>query len=209
MVTSTADAIFELRPQPFSKGQMIQLGHHWAWILVTGIIYIALGTFAFTMPIASTFGITMAIGVIAIIAGVVHLVQAIRLRKEVGTGTRFLQSFLSVIVGGLMLRWPEGGMFGLALLLSFYFFVSAATQWILFSAVKPIGGYVWGLLSSILTFCLGAFIIFTFPLSALWVPGALFGIDLFFAGAAMIGLALSVRHLRKEISTVGAAKSVA
>lgn len=188
----------ELHPLFPSIDAIKRLGQHWGWILATGVVYVVLGALAFSMPAASTFGLTVTLACLLIVSGAAHFVQAIRLRREVGAGTRFLLAIFSMLVGGLMLRWPDGGMLSIALLLSFYFLISAATQWILFSAIKPIGVYGWGLVSSFMTFLLGVYIIATFPFSAIWVPGALLGIDLVFGGATMIGFAFALRRAHRQ-----------
>lgn len=170
------------------------LGKNWKWLVATGVLYIILGVIAFSMPVASTIGLTFALGIILLIGGGFHLVHAFQLRHHHGAPTRFLQSAIAIITGALMLRYPGGGMLALAMALSFYFFVSAAAQWLLFISVYPHSGSAWGLVSSVISFLLGVFIVVTFPFSAVWVPGLLLGIDLLFGGAAMIALAMSIRQ---------------
>ncbi len=94
-----------------------------------------------------------------------------------------------------MFRYPDTGMLGISLALSFYFLLAATAKWIVYMSVRPAKGWGWGLASSMMSFALGVLIIVTFPFSALWVPGTLLGIDLIIAGAVMIGASFSVRKL--------------
>jgi aquaporin Z len=182
-----------------SEKEIAALGQHWGWILATGIVYVLLGFWAISLPVASTVGLTIGLAAVLIVGGIVRLVQAIRLRHRHGMALRFFQSALAIVVGGLMLRYPSGGMMFIALSLSFYFFTSAVTQWIFFSAAKPYQGRWWGIASSIVSFILGVFIILTFPFSALWVPGTFLGIDLIFAGAGMMGFSFVGRKLHRNL----------
>jgi uncharacterized membrane protein HdeD (DUF308 family) len=171
--------------------QTENLSGEWGWILATGIAYVLLGAVALAMPVASTLGLTITLAAVLLVGGCLHLLQSIQVSRRDGASVRFVQSALAIITGGLILRYPEGGMLALALALSFYFFIGAAAQWILFTALRSEPGAGWGLLSAVTSLLLGVFVLATFPISAVWIPGTLLGIDLIFAGSAMIGLAWS------------------
>lgn len=181
--------------------EVARLGQHWGWMFASGVLYLLLGIFALNMPIASTLGLTFAIGGVLVVSGAIQLVQAFRLRNHSAAALRFLQSFVSLLVGGLMLRYPGGGMLGIALALSFYFFLSAAFQFTVYSGLRPMRGSGWGLVSAILTFALGIYMVFTFPASALWVPGLLLGIDLIFAGVGLMSLSWAIHKMDQQIMT--------
>ena len=131
-------------PKAMSTQEIALLGQSWRWILAAGIIYVLLGAVAFSLPMASTLGLTFGLAALLLIGGLTHLIHAIKLRRRRGGGARFFQSFVAIVAGGLMLRYPGGGMVGLALALSFYFFISAAAQWILFTSIRPHPGWGWG-----------------------------------------------------------------
>jgi len=171
-------------------------GHEWVWVLITGIVYILLGFFAISVPVASTIGVTYGLAAVLIVGGIIHFVHAVQLRHGRGGITRFFQSIIAVVTGLLMALYPGAGMQGVALALSFYFFLGAAANWILYFAMRPHRGWGWGIASSILSFALGVYILWTFPFSALWIPGTLLGIDLVMAGSMMIGFSLSIRKIR-------------
>jgi uncharacterized membrane protein HdeD (DUF308 family) len=179
-----------------SLRDMSELSNHWGWMLAASLCFIILGTVAFSMPLASSIGVTYGIAGLFLAGGAVHLIQAIQLSRKRGSLTRFFQSILSLVVGGLILRYPEGGMLSIAVALSFYFFISAAAQFILATSLRAYQG--WGYLGALISFSLGVYIIFTFPFSAMWVPGTLLGVDLVFAGATLMGLAFTLRAFRNK-----------
>jgi len=174
------------------------LGKHWGWMLTAGILYIVLGLVALSLPVASTFGLTIALGAMWTVYGVVHLLQAIKLRHEQGGLMRFMQSLLALAAGLVMVLSPGIGMLSISLILSFYFFMGAVMQWMLARSVAPGGARVWVYLSSLASLLLGLYILFTFPVSALWVPGTLLGIEFVFSGVSLSGFAVSVRRLHIE-----------
>jgi uncharacterized membrane protein HdeD (DUF308 family) len=175
--------------------EIAHIGKNWPWLLVMGFIYLILGAIAFTMPVATTAGLTLAIGLLLIILGVAQLVQAVRLRHRHGGFTRVLQCVLSLLAGGMILRYPEGGMLSISLVLGFYFLISATAQAALAWSLRQHKIYWWGIVGATASFLLGLYILFTFPFSALWIPGLVLSIDMIASGAALIGFAFTAREV--------------
>jgi len=184
--------------QSASVEEMAHLGKGWIWFFVVGLIYVALGAAAFSMPVTSTVTLTFALSAMLIVGGIALLVQAIQLRHRHGAIARFLRSLITLVAGGLMFRYPGGGMLGIALLLSFYFFMSGAVQANIAFSLRPHRGWGWTLLSSACSFALGIYIVATFPFSAIWVPGLLLGVDLVVAGFAMIAFAFAAHSIARS-----------
>jgi uncharacterized membrane protein HdeD (DUF308 family) len=179
-------------------GMQNKIGEHWIWALTTGVLLILLGGFGLTMPVPSTVGLTFAIATLLLASGAIQLVHAVKMWKHRGETIRFLQAFLALAGGGLIFRYPESGVLGIALVLSLYFIISAAMQVALYMSLVREPSRYWVLLSSISSFVIGVYLIATFPFSALWVPGLLVGVDLIFAGVSLIGLAISARSTHKR-----------
>jgi uncharacterized membrane protein HdeD (DUF308 family) len=170
----------------------------WVWVLISGMLLAFLGAIAFSLPVVSTIGVTYGLASVLIAGGIILFFHAVQLRHESGGVTRFFQSLLSLITGLIMVRYPDTGMMGISLALSFYFFLAATAKWIVYMSVRPARGWGWGIASSMASFALGVLIIVTFPFSALWIPGALLGIDLVVAGAAIMGASFSIRKISHD-----------
>jgi uncharacterized membrane protein HdeD (DUF308 family) len=54
--------------------------------------------------------------------------------------------------------------------------------------------WVWIVISGLITLLLGVIILVHWPVSSLWTLGIFLGVDLVFAGASWIGLALGLRN---------------
>lgn len=175
----------------------VVLGRKWAWMAFTGAVCIVLGLAAIATPLVTSVSVSFGVGAILIVSGIIHLIQAIRLKNDHGNWARFAQSILMMLVGALILNNPIGGMLGLTVALSFYFFSSAIVSWNL-AGMMPRDMQFWGRLNALTSFILGVFIVATLPLSAFWVPGTFLGIDLFFAGIYLIGFAITTRDLQRK-----------
>lgn len=182
--------------------KMKHLSQHWGWVLAFGCLYLGLGLVSFAMPVASSLALAKTIGALLVVSGLIQLTHAIQLRRESGSGGRYFQSILSVIAGGLMLRFPDAGLFAITITLAFYFFLGAFAKWTMALAVRPNRGWGWVLTSAIASIILGAYVVASLPWAALWVPGTLLGIDFVFAGLSMIRLSTELRHLRSDVRTL-------
>lgn len=181
------------------RNDLARIGKNWSWLTVGGISFIILGVAAYIWPIASTVTLTLALGWFFLIGGVMRLVQAVQLRKDVGNGWRVFDACLSLAAGVLLLRYPGGGMLAVALAMIFFFFMSAVTKGSVALATRPLPGSGWAFFSAICSLALGVYMIATFPVSAMWVPGALLGIDFVVYGVSLIGVSFSFRKLHREI----------
>jgi len=177
-----------------------RMGRNWGWVLVAGVAYIVIGIFAFNWPISSTIGLTFALGVLFVVTGIVQGIHSIQFRKEAGIGWRIFQTVAALAAGILMLRFPGAGMLGVAIAMTFYFFVSAAAKGVLSMGMYPHKGWGWALTSAVASFLLGFYIMSTFPISALWVPGVILGIDLVVMGISLIGFSFSLKKVHQRIS---------
>lgn len=191
----TLFGLFDKVPGLDAQDSTANLGRRWGWLLAVGIIYIPLGIIALMMPAASTLGITVALGALLIVSGIVQMVHAYRLRHDQGGVMRILRSLLSMAIGAMILWMPMAGMLGVAILLCFYFFVGAAVQWTHASVMAPKNIQTWEYLSACASFILGAYIIISFPMSALRVPGVLLGLEFIILGINYIGFAFAARKL--------------
>jgi len=186
--------------------QLDRLARGWGWFLAAGIAYIILGVIAYGWPVASTVTLTFFLGMILIVGGIVHAIEAVRLKGETGSGSRAFQAVVGFAAGVLMLRYPGTGMMGITLALAFYFFSSAGTKGVVAFGMRPHKGWGWALFSAAVSFALGVYILASFPTSALWVPGFLLGVEFVVYGASLIGFSLNLKNVHGR---VGEVKSIA
>ena len=99
---------------------------NWGWLLGLGIVFILAGVFAFAMPLASTLAVTIVVAIALIVAGVVQIIQAWRMRSWGDFAWQLLIGIV-ILVGGIAIYLnPVAGTLALTLIAGAAFIASAA-----------------------------------------------------------------------------------
>jgi len=97
-------------------------------LLLEGLIGIAAGIIVVLRPSVATLVLSYVISFWAIVAGVLEIVSAIRLRKEIqGEWMLALSGILSLILGVVLLVFPAAGALTVAWLIGWYAILFGAT----------------------------------------------------------------------------------
>ncbi|WP_406630291.1 HdeD family acid-resistance protein [Amycolatopsis sp. WGS_07] len=102
-------------------------GHRIAYALL-GVLGLVAGVLTLVWPGVTVLVLATLVGAWAVVTGIMEIVAAIRLRKQI-TGEAFLivAGALSVIAGVLVLFHPIAGAFGVALLIGIYAVIYGVT----------------------------------------------------------------------------------
>jgi uncharacterized membrane protein HdeD (DUF308 family) len=102
-------------------------GRSRAWLVVEGIAGVGIGIITFIWPQATTLVLLWLIAAWAIVTGVIEIVAAVRLRREIrGEWLLALAGVLSVGFGLLLAIWPAAGALTLIVLIGAYAIVFGA-----------------------------------------------------------------------------------
>jgi uncharacterized membrane protein HdeD (DUF308 family) len=168
----------------------------WTTFLIEGIVLLILGAIAIIVPEVATLAVAILLGWLLLISGIVGLISTLRMRSAPGFIWSLISAILGIVVGGILIGWPVGGVISLTILMIVFFLIEGVTS-ILFALDhrRQLSGR-WGimLLSGIIDILLAAIILAGFPQSSAWVIGLLLGINLVFGGAALISMALAARQ---------------
>lgn len=170
----------------------------WKALMAIGIAAIVVGCVAILVPAVASVGTAIFIGWILVIAGA-FLVAGAFMAHSVGTVVlRLLWALLTVIVGLWLIVEPHNGTLTLTLVLGIYFLFMGITRIaVAFAARGQEGAGIVGL-SGVAGLLIGILVLAKFPSSADWAIGLLVGIDLIFAGWALVSVALVGKDLARS-----------
>ncbi|MCF8032480.1 MAG: HdeD family acid-resistance protein [Desulfarculaceae bacterium] len=171
-----------------------EIKQHRGGLMVTGIISLVLGSLAILAPLAATMAVTLLIGAVILLQGVIQLIHCFRAKGWSAFVWNLLVAIVYVIAGGLILARPLLGAVTITLVLAIFFLVEGVVKLGLAFKVKPAPNWKWILFSGIMGVVLGLIILSGWPGDSLAVLGLFLGIDLIFGGWAMIMLAAGAKQ---------------
>ena len=163
------------------------------WSVVWAIVLMILGVAAVALPAAVSISVTFILAWVLIVVGITHLASAWSAPTVGAVVWKMSLALLYIVVGVTVLRHPLWGLTSVTLVIG----AACLAEGILalaayFAEPRPSLVNVLGGAVSIL---LGVMIWNQWPSSSLWVIGTLVGINLLFAGATHLALAIGERRL--------------
>jgi len=102
-----------------------QADDDWWLLLLIGLVGIGAGIIAVVHPGLTALVLVLVIGANALVTGILDIVAAIRLRKEIqGEWLLVLSGIASIVFGALVFLFPAAGALALVWLISLYAFVT-------------------------------------------------------------------------------------
>jgi uncharacterized membrane protein HdeD (DUF308 family) len=154
-----------------------------------------LGATAVVLPPIATLAVTILLGWLFLVSGILGLITTFWMRHAPGFWWSLLSAVLGIIVGAVLLASPLTGAFSLTLVLVAFFLVEGAVS-IMFALDHKrelSGQWGWMLVSGIIDLGLAIMIFAGLPSTAAWAVGLLVGINMIFGGSALIAMALHAR----------------
>lgn len=174
----------------------------WVLMLVRGIIAIALGATALFWPEITISVLFMIFGIFIIIDGVVALGIALFARRTAWGGSVF-QGIAGIVIGVLVLRFPETAAALIVVLLALWALVIGLFQVVLALRLRGAGAgsWIWALVSGLVTTLLGLYLLINPQIGAQLLAMAL-GAFAILSGAVLVFGAFQLRRHRGEVVTV-------
>jgi uncharacterized membrane protein HdeD (DUF308 family) len=168
---------------------------HWVLFLVEGIVLVLLGLLAIVIPPLATLAVTILVGWLFLISGVVGLVTTFWAKGAPGFWWSLVSAIIGIVAGVILLAWPLSGTVSLTLVLIVFFILEGVAS-IMYGfehrreASSRAG---WIIASGVIDLILAAIIFSGLPGSAAWAIGLLVGINMVFGGTSLIAMALAGR----------------
>jgi uncharacterized membrane protein HdeD (DUF308 family) len=179
------------------RAVLASLHEHWRFYLIEGIILIVLGAAAIVVPPIATLAVTIFVGWLFLISGLVGLIMTLKMRGVPGFLWSFISAILAIAVGALLIGRPGGGAFTLTFFLITFFIIEGvvSVMFALDHRKELPGAWGWMLGSGIVDLALATIILAGLPGTAAWAIGLLAGINLTFGGVALVAMALQARKI--------------
>jgi uncharacterized membrane protein HdeD (DUF308 family) len=168
---------------------------HWKLFLIEGLILLALGSAAIIVPPIASIAVSIFLGWVFLIGGVVGLIATFAGRQAPGFWWSLISAVLAVAAGVILIGWPVSGALSLTFVLT-AFLIADGILTILFAIEhrrQLSQRWGWLLANGVIDLLLAGIIIVMLPGSALWVLGLIVGIDLVFGGWSLIVMAMAAR----------------
>jgi uncharacterized membrane protein HdeD (DUF308 family) len=181
--------------QGIQRAAAAALREHWVLFLVEGVVLLVLGAIAVVLPQIATLAVTILLGWLFLVSGILGLITTFWMRHAPGFWWSLLSAVLGIVVGAVLLASPLTGAFSLTLVLVAFFLVEGAVS-IMFALDHKrelSGQWGWMLVSGIIDLGLAIMIFAGLPSTAAWAVGLLVGINMIFGGTALIAMALHAR----------------
>ncbi len=133
---------------------------HWVLFLIEGIVLVVLGLLAIVIPPIATIAVTIFLGWLFLISGIVGLITTFWARHAPGFWWSLLSAVLAIAAGIVLLGWPVRGAVSLTLLLIVFFIIEGvlSIMYALEHKKELSGRWGWMLISGIIDLILAAII---------------------------------------------------
>jgi uncharacterized membrane protein HdeD (DUF308 family) len=158
-------------------------------------LLIVFGVFAVGEPFIAAVAVTVAVGWLIILAGVVHLMLAFHAHRGARLVWKLLVGLAYIAFGVYLILHPLLAVASLTLVLAALFLIEGMLDVILFFNMRPMRGSFWVLVDGIITVLLGLMIYLHWPSSSVWAIGVLVGVSMIISGVTRVMLSLAVRKV--------------
>ena len=181
-------------PHDVLKAERDSLRKLWLLMLILGVLLIALGAAAISAMFVATLASVLFLGILFLTGGLVDIVNAFSARRWRGFWVNLLVGILYLVMGFLMTQKPLASAAAFTLMIAAVLFVGGLFR-IAITLTERFHGWVWSLINGVISVALGVMIWREWPESSFWVIGLFVGIDMLFAGWALVMTALTVRDV--------------
>jgi uncharacterized membrane protein HdeD (DUF308 family) len=177
-----------------------ETSRHWKLLLAIGILCDIVGVYSIFVPIVASISVTILVGWALVVGGIVQLGRGLRrdLAWTWEVAWQLLASVLTIAAGVFILLAPLTGTITLTVVLVAWFWAIGVIRLVAWWRMRFLQGSWITALNGALSLVLGILIWADLPSSATWAIGLLVGIELLFAGSALIMTAFAGRQLARS-----------
>ena len=179
--------------QALSEAVRDTIHRHATLFLFQGVLMVLLGIVAVLHPWVATVAVTLFLGWLLVISGLVQAMTLIGGGKVPHFWLQLISAVLFVVVGFLFIRHLTVGVATLVLLMIVFFMVEGLAKIMLSLTVRPLRNWGWVLASGVLGVLIALWLVANPGMSVMFL-GILFGVQLIAEGVAIGAIAWQARH---------------
>lgn len=166
----------------------------WRSLEVGGVIIALTGLLAILFPFVTGISVSILLGALLVVGGLVHVAHAFRARGWTGFLSQVLLAIVYAFAGVSLLANPLLGLVTLTILLVGYLLLSGVVEVVMGVGFRGNDGWVWVVASGVVSIALAALLWAGFFNVVAWALGFVLGIHLLSTGISMIVVARRVRR---------------
>ncbi|MBW8636929.1 HdeD family acid-resistance protein [Hoeflea sp. WL0058] len=166
----------------------------WGWLVLLGVISLVGGILCFANPLKATIAAETLAAIFFILIGILQLAQAFSMQGWGGVLWSAIVGVVSVLVGAILIKNPLEGAATLTAMVGILMFVMGGFKIAYSFSLRSMAGWVWVLVSGILSIVIGIVIFADFPWAAVTVLGLFLGVELTFNGISLLMTGIALRN---------------
>ena len=170
-----------------------ELKKKWGWLLALGVLLIVLGTVGLWMSFAMTLATVIMFGALLMVGGVFQLLNAFQIKAWKSVLWHVSIALLYIAAGIVIFTDPVFASLSLTIALAWILIAVGLLRILMALQLRPASGWVWPLVSGVISILLGAMILAQWPTSGLWVIGLFVAIEMIVNGWSSVFIALAAR----------------
>ena len=164
------------------------------WALILSVLLTVAGVVAVILPVISGLAITLVVGWMLCLVGILHFVFAWKSHRTSSVLWELLVGFLYLVGGVYLIAHPIAGLASLTLFLAIYLLFRGGLEILQFFQFQPRHGSGWLLFNGILNLVLAVLIWRSWPGSSAWAVGTLIGLSMLFTGISRLMLTIAAQR---------------
>ena len=162
------------------------------------VIMIVVGVLAIAQPAAAGVGVSVFVGWLMVLGGVIYLAFAFAAQGFGSFIWRVLIGLVYAFGGFYLVSNPGIALASLTFVVAVVLIADGILETIAYFQIRQLSGAGWILFDGIVTFILGAVIIYPWPSSSSWAIGTLVGVSLIVSGVTRLMYSIDVRNILSQ-----------
>ncbi|TXH69027.1 MAG: HdeD family acid-resistance protein [Thiothrix sp.] len=182
-----------------ANSQIARVTSNWYWFILAGIVFLIGGFIAIAKPVIASFTIESMIAFFFIAGGILQAIQSFSSNRNSSFIWSLFFGILYIALGIVLLKNPVAGLFSLTLVVVSLLAASGLIKIIYSIKLRPLSGWIWMLISGLISLVLAFLLISNLAASAAITLALLLAVEMISTGLWLILIGFSFRRAYNEI----------